>query len=318
MKTLLKTIENNERFLISTHVHPDGDALSSAIGVAMLVKALGKQVRIVCADPVPGRLDFLPKASWVRTYDSNKKPWTYDVAIVVDCGDLSRIGDVVQIIDQKKPLINIDHHVTNDCFGSVNYVQPDMSSTAEVLYGVIKKAKIPMTRDLAQLLYVGIMTDTGSFAFDATSSHTHKVVSELLQEDFSVADLHQKVRETATARDIQLFTDIIQGLTFELDGQVATIDLPKKLANSFTDDFDLKDNILGFLRIVRGVEVMVLLSEVDDKQTRINLRSRSKFDVAKLAAAFGGGGHKRAAGCTLDFGLENSRQKIIKAIQERM
>ena len=185
MKNIIQTIKANKRFLISAHVNPDPDALCSELAVAIFLRSLGKTVSIVNHQTVPKRFHFLPGVGSIKNYWKNRKV-NYDVAIIVDCGDLGRIGKVQDLIQDDKVLINIDHHITNDSFGTLNCVEPNASSTCEVLYELITQAKGKLTKNLATHLYTGIMTDTGSFRYENTTARTHAIVSELMKFKFDI------------------------------------------------------------------------------------------------------------------------------------
>ena len=164
LNPILKTIRNAKTFLISTHVNPDPDALASELALALFLKAQGKKVFVVNEEPVPSRFAFIPAVELVYSHKELKKV-SYDAAVVLDCGELERIGSVLKLIDRRKALINIDHHITNDTFGTLNFVKPAASSTAEVLFELLKAGKCCLTKEIAVLLYLGIMTDTTIFYF---------------------------------------------------------------------------------------------------------------------------------------------------------
>lgn len=315
LKRILNTIRRNKVFLISTHVNPDPDALASELALSIYLKALGKQVYIVNEEPVPRRFLFLPGAPQIRSLPKNAKI-LYDAAIVVDCGDLNRVGGVKKIISLDKPLINIDHHITNDTFGTLYWIYPQASSTAEVLFELFKKSQARITRDMAILLYLGIMTDTGSFRYESTGSRTHAIVSELLKFKFSISELYQKLYESVPLNDVKMFTRVVSHFDSLLGGRVICVELRKGIVAKFSQDFDLRDKIFGFLKTIKEVEVVFILTEDSTKKTRVNLRSQGKVDVARLARRFKGGGHSRASGCLMEDNLGKAKQKILKELKK--
>ena len=317
MKSIIQTIKKNKRFLISTHVNPDPDALCSELALAIFLRSLGKTVSIVNHQAVPSRFHFLPGVLSIKNYWKNRKV-NYDVAIIVDCGDLNRIGKVQDLIQKDKGLINIDHHITNDMFGKINLVQPNASSTCEVLYELLSKAGCVFTKNLAIHLYMGIMTDTGSFRYENTTARTHAIVGELMKFKFSVPTLHRKLYETITFNDLKEFTQVISHFDVYFNKKVACVELRKKVLSKFSGEFDLRDTIFKFLRSIKDVEVFVIFTEAGRNLTRVNLRSSSTFDVAKLANSFGGGGHRRASGCAVDKNIVQSRKVILKSIRKAL
>jgi bifunctional oligoribonuclease and PAP phosphatase NrnA len=317
MKNIIQAIKKNKRFLISTHVNPDPDALCSELALAMYLRSLGKKVTIVNNESVGRRFWFIPGIHHIKHY-WEKREMVYDVAIILDCGELSRVGKVQDMIQKAKPLVNIDHHITNDQFGSLNLVRPKSSSTAEVLYDLLKQGGCVFTRTLAMHLYVGIMTDTGSFRYENTTARTHAIVAELMKFKFSAPSLYQKLYETILFRDLKEFTKVIGRLRMTCGGRVACITLGKRILRKFSGEFDLRDTIFKFLRSIKNVEVVVILTEIGRNKTRINLRSSNAFDVAKLANHFRGGGHRRASGCTVDKSIPRARKEILERIRRML
>jgi len=317
MKKIIQTIKTNKRFLISTHVNPDPDALCSELALAIYLRALGKTVLIINDKATPSRYQFLSGIRSIKHYQRKKKV-IYDVAVVVDCGELSRIGRVSQLLQNDKVLINIDHHITNDNFGKLNLVRPKASSTAEVLYDLLTTAKCSLNKNLAMHLYTGIMTDTGSFRHENTTARTHKIASELIKYKFSAPLLYKKIYETVSYSDLKQLTIIISRFDMFLHKRVACVSLTKKVLSKFSKGFDLRDTIFKFLRSMKGVDVVVILTEVERKKTRINLRSSDKFDVAKLAHQYHGGGHRRASGCVINDSVLQSRKNILNQIRKTL
>ncbi len=315
MKNIIQTIKKHDKFLISTHVNPDPDALCSELALAIFLRSLGKKVSIVNHSALIRRFKFLPGFRSIKSYKEGQKV-SYDVAIVVDCGDLNRIGKVQNLLRKDKILINIDHHITNDKFGDLNLVQPKASSTAEVLYGLLLKAKCVLTKNLAMHLYLGIMTDTGSFRYENTTARTHAITAELMKFKFSVTALYRKLYETISFRDLKEFTKLISNFDVFSAGKIICVELPKKSLLKFSGEFDLRDSIFKFLRSIKGVEVFVILTEDKRNETRVNLRSSNKFDVAKLANHFDGGGHRRASGCLVNGNISEARKKVILEIKK--
>jgi phosphoesterase RecJ-like protein len=312
-----KIIKKNKRFLVTTHVTPDPDALASELAVAMYLKSLKKQVFVINAEAVPDRYRFIPGAKMVHKL-SDHQGKDYDVAIVVDCGDLNRVGSVKKIIRPQKLLVNIDHHITNDRFGDLNLVVPKASSTAEVIYELLEKNNFKLNRSVAILLYLGIMTDTGSFHYDNTASRTHEVVSHLLKFKFSVSELYRKLYETVPLSDLKYFTKIVSNFEIAFGGRVVFLELRKSMVRKFSQEIDLRDKIFKYLRTIKGIEVIVILTEQDRKRTKINLRSQSRFDVARLALHFGGGGHKKASGCMIAGNIKQSKEKLLAKIKKEI
>jgi len=315
MKKILQTIKENKKFLISTHVNPDPDALCSELALAEFLRILGKSVVIMNEESVLKRFDFLPGIKKMKGV-KEKKRVTYDVAFVVDCGDLKRIGKVQDLLRKGKPLINMDHHITNEFFGDLNLVLSKLSSTCEVLYEFFMSAKIALTRNMAFCLYTGIMTDTGSFRYTNTSARTHCVAGALRAFDFSAADIYQNIYETRSLGDSKEFTKVLSQFQTLDKGKIICMELSKRVLAKFSEAFDLRDALFRFLRSIKGVEVVIICTEFKHNKTRVNLRSTGTVNVAKLAYQFQGGGHHNASGCVMDGNVAQAKSRMLKELKK--
>lgn len=316
-KTAADAFKKNKKFIITTHVNPDADAIGSALALAVVLKSLGKSVTVLNEDAVPGWLKFLPKTAWVKK-PSQVRSLDYDAAIALDCGDLARIGNVRGLLRKDKLLVNIDHHKTNDSFGGVNLVLPKSSSTAEVLYELFEHMKVRLSKDAAVLLYAGIMTDTGSFRYDCTSARTHAIAGDLIARGVSAQEIYSRIYDVVSIDDLKMFMGIANKVEFVNQRKLACLDLKKKDIKKFSDGFDVRDKVFSFLRSAQGVEVIVIFNEVGENRTRVNFRSKGRVDVARLAARFQGGGHAKASGCTLELGIKETRTKILNALGKEL
>lgn len=314
-KHIVEALKKYKRFIVTMHVNPDPDALAAALALTLFLRSKGKQVRLVNQDKCPAWLGFVPRVSLYEQFDAKKhEAFPAQAIIVLDCGDLERIGCVAKLVKPGVKVVNIDHHFTNERFGDLNLVREKYSSTSEILYQMLKMAGCRFTKELAVLLYLGILTDTGSFGFDCTNSHTHEVVAQLLRFRFSVSEIFSKAYETLPRRDLKPFLALLNRLELYYDERVACLVLARKDIKTVSGDFDLKDKVFNFLRAVQGLEVIVILTEQESRRTRLNFRSRGSFDVASLAGRFGGGGHKKASGGFLDQGLAKSKAIVLAAI----
>ncbi|MCB9757615.1 MAG: bifunctional oligoribonuclease/PAP phosphatase NrnA [Candidatus Omnitrophica bacterium] len=312
---ILESFSRHRVFIVATHVNPDPDALSSQLAVAMYLKACGKKVMVFGEDDLLPRYAFLPGASMIKKVNPLKKI-DYDAVIVVDCGDLERVGDVEKIIDPQKPIINIDHHITNHYFGTINHVVPKASSTAEIIFEMFEFARFKIDKKIATLLYLGIMTDTGSFRFENTTSRTHEVVSQLLHFKLPVNSFYQQLYESVPLEDLQYFTKVVGGFRSYFDHQVLMVELRRSMLKKFSKEFDLRDKIFSYLRAIKGVEVIGILTEHGKNKTRVNFRSQHEVDVAQLAAFFNGGGHSRASGCIVSGDICRASEMILAQLKK--
>ncbi len=312
-KNFLDLIRRSQTFLICAHVNPDPDAFASEISLAIYLESLGKKVHVIAEDLPSEHMGFMPGMRKIHALGRRNKI-DYDVAIIMDCGDLGRIGKVQRLLKDDKPVVNIDHHVTNTYFGKLNYVDPKASSTSELIYELLKSWKAPLFRDIAYLIYIGIMTDTGSFRYTNTSSHTHMIIAELLKHDFLPQDAFKVVYENVPLVDLKYFTKVASEFDALYDGALICVDLPKRILNKFSRQFDLRDKIFGLLRSIKGVEVLIIFTEDGRSRTRVNFRSQGLVDVAKIAYFFNGGGHSKASGCVLECGMKLARRRVLKRV----
>lgn len=315
-KKIAAVLKKAKKVLVSMHVHPDPDALGAALAMTLYLKAQGKDVRLYNEDACPEWLRFMPKVSLCRQVTGRER-FVPDVLLVVDCGDPDRIGNVKGLAGSAA-VINVDHHITNSFFGTYNLVHPEYSSTCEILYQFLKNLGASFTREMAILLYLGIQTDTGSFGFDSTTSHTHQVIAELLRFDIPVGELYRKVYETLPKESLKAFLSTMNRLELVCRERVASLAMTRKDMSAFSNGFDFRDKAFGFLRAVKGVDVIVIFTEAGDGRVRVNFRSRSLVDVAAVSARFGGGGHKRASGCYVTGTLAQAQKTVFAELEKRL
>lgn len=318
LNEICKSIKKYNNFLITAHIHPEGDALGSVLGFYNIIKKLGKRATVVIDDQLPYGYDFLPGAKRIRRVGEEVKDIKFDCLVVLDCADLERTGKVSQLNRNQKPVLNIDHHISNQNFGGLNWVDAQASSCSEMVYQLHKRLRLPMDKDTALVLYTGIMTDTGSFRYSNTSSSTFKAVSELLKFKVNVAGVYRYTYENIPPQEVELLLKILSKIQFFGQGRIAAFAIDARLARGKKTTMDLADYILSFGRSIKGVQVVVLFKDIlgSKSQVRVNLRSQGKVDVNKIAGFFKGGGHKAAAGCTIPGGFAARSKVIAKICQE--
>ncbi|MFH1577985.1 MAG: bifunctional oligoribonuclease/PAP phosphatase NrnA [Candidatus Omnitrophota bacterium] len=317
IKKVIDCIRKNNVFLITAHKNLEGDALGSEIAFACLLRKLGKTAIIVNQDSAPQEYRFLKGFKSVIKYRHNMKI-KFDVLVMLDCTNKSRCGYVLNLARLNQPIINIDHHISNTKFGNINWVLPDASSAAELVYQLYKAMDVKIDADSARAIYTGILTDTGSFRHLNTTSLTHQIAAELLKFKLSAAKIYQNIYESVSFSDISLLSKILLSLKRHASGKIITAELKRGALKGRSVHFDLTENILNFARLIRGGEVCILFREQGDnpRQTRVNFRSRGKIDVNRIAQSFGGGGHKTASGCVIKGSLEKARRQVIQKIKE--
>ncbi|MCX5668833.1 MAG: bifunctional oligoribonuclease/PAP phosphatase NrnA [Candidatus Omnitrophica bacterium] len=320
LNEICRSIKKYNNFLITAHTSPEGDALGSQLGFYNLIKKLGKQATIISDDQLPVGYDFLPGIKHIHCLGKVSKYIKFDCLVVLDCADLKRTGRVYELNLNHKPVLNIDHHISNKIFGDVNWVDAHASSCSEMIYELSKRLRLAMDKDTALVLYTGIMTDTGSFRYSNTSSSTFKTVAELLKFGVNVARTYSYAYENIPQQEVKLLLKFLSNIKFFGQGRIATFRIDSELPRVKMLSIDLADHILSFGRAIKGVEVVVLFKNNSGlkSEVRVNLRSQGKVNVNKIAAFFGGGGHKTAAGCTIPGGVLVVRRKIIAKICQEL
>jgi len=313
--------------------------LGSELGLYYLLRKLGKQALIINEDPLPQEYSFLPGKENIGLYKPELKGIDasatltinperakrveridFDCMVVLDCTDFGRIGLVQEINKNNKPVINIDHHISNRMFGCVNWVEPHMSSASEMIFNLYKEMRVPFDKDAAMDLYTGILTDSGSFRYSNTSSLTHRAAAELLRFNIEANQVYRNIYENIPFSNIQVLIRALAHIHRTAGGRIAWVGVPARIFRHKTLSFDLTDHILGFIRAIRDIQVAVLFKENlgVKNEIRVNFRSTGLVDVNKIAQGFGGGGHKTAAGCTVAGKLTDVRKKVIAKIRRNL
>lgn len=317
---LIKNVKKYDSFVITSHVNLEGDALGSELAFLSLLKSLGKKAVIVNDDDLPYGFEFLPQIKSIVKYSPKLKNLDFDCLVVLDCSDLNRTGDAYKVNKLNKPIINVDHHISNSYFGSVNLVEPHASSCCEIIFKLFKAAKVPYKYESAIALYVGIMTDTGSFHYSNTSSFTFYAASELVKCGLNVQQIYRMIYEDKPFKDLMILAGILSSVKLANKGRVAWVVLNKNHTSNKNLSFDLSEKILSFCRSIKGVEVAVLFKEIETfvPQVKVNFRSQGKVDVNKVAKFFEGGGHKTASGCTINSTLISAKRAVFNKIAKEL
>lgn len=318
MKKVIDAIRKHKRFLITAHVNLEGDSLGSQLGMKELIRAMGKEAFIVDSDAVPDHYRFLPGACDVS--NKTRSFSDFDAMIVLDCPTLKRIGRVADMIKKGTPVINIDHHVSNELFGDVNWVESRASSAGEMVYKLFKATGVRLTKETALCLYIAILTDTGSFNYDNTSSVTHDIAGELLGYGLSPASVSESVYERRTLADIKLLGLVLSTLKVNKTGELAHLEITRGMIKKSGADVTRSEGLINYARSIDGVKIAVIFKEDATEKGRVNVSFRSKgnFDVNRIAASFGGGGHVKASGCTVRGTLSAVKKRVLARVEQEI
>ncbi len=318
LKRLFKIIHKSRGILVTGHVNPDGDDISSQLAIGEYLKSINKKYLIVWHEDVPDSFRFLKDwNSIVNIHKSNIDSSEYDTIIVVDSGDLDRVGDVRNLVQSCQSIINIDHHQINSKFGNLNIVMEKACSIGEILYYYFKLNKIKINKVMAEYLYVSIVTDTGSFNYDCMHPEVHLIAADLVNIGVVPADFNIYLYQNKSMSYIRFLALVLSRLELISDGKIA-------LSYLFHSDFkngedDDTDGLVEYLGMLESVSVYVLIKEKAQGVFNASLRSKFHVDVARIARSFGGGGHMRAAGCRVEnISYEEFKRKMVNKIQEQL
>lgn len=300
-----------ETVLISVHKSPDGDALGSQLALMFALEKLGKSVTMQNLDPVPEIYRFLPASDRILT--GNSVEARYDAVMVLD-SDPKRTG----LFDKGFPpglLINIDHHITNSREWEFSWLDSTAAATGEMVYRLIQEIKVPINHAIALCLYTSIFTDTGSFRYSNTTARSMHIAAEMLEAGADPWLVTENVYESFAFCRLKLLGDVIAGMERSEDGRIAWVAVTSELfAKSGTSAEDT-DNFINYVRSVKGVEVGILFRQTAENQYKISLRSKGRVDVSRVAGLLGGGGHRNAAGATLDGPLLEVKKKVVSEVE---
>jgi phosphoesterase RecJ-like protein len=316
IKSLAEKIEKHQSFLLSVHVHPDGDCVGSIIAIERLLRKLGKKTQIVCESAVPATLDFLDKGSW-KTVREIEGDCQAEASIAMDTPNWDRLGEAEPFL-RKTKLINIDHHVSNQKFGEFNYLDSKASACGEIVFDLFKHFNIPLDKEVVRLLYVSISTDTGSFRYSNTTPKTHRVIAQLLADGLDVEKINQQIYCHYEDVRLSLMGLLIGNRRFEYNGQlcysaISHDELIK--AKGKSEDFE---GAIDLMRGVNGVKACFLMTEWKKGILKVSFRSSSEVDVNQIATNLGGGGHRKAAGATLEGNLEAGAKKVVDLFKDSL
>jgi len=315
---IINILRKSKKVFIMPHISVDGDGLGSSLALGLALEKIGTSVEVWLEEDVPNVYNFLPGSKLVKVYnsESNLPGEGIGTVVALDAGDLSRLGKRVEIFNNAEITINIDHHNTNDQFAQYNFVNVTSSSVGEILYQLIKMMGIEFDTDIATCLYVAISTDTGGFRYSNTTSVTHQIAGDLLNSGVNVAEVSQEIFDTVSYEKVMLMGAAINSLELFENGRIAFITISDDVMKSTGAKEEECDGIVNIGRNIRGVEVAVMVRSRTDGEVKVNLRSNSYVDVSEIAKRYSGGGHKRAAGCTVKGNSEDIKSKLLDDIRK--
>lgn len=307
-------IQGHDRFVISTHISPEGDALGSALAAYLVLKEMGKQAVVVMRDGVPHNLDFLPEVDRV-IFPYQLDDDDYEQVMLVDCGKADRVGDNLFERFKGHFMINIDHHCDNPRYGNLHYVR-ELASATMVIDDVIEALGLSLNVELATCLYAGLMADTNGFRNANVNAGVLNIAAKWVSAGVDPHQVARNMFERQSWNETQLLAYALSSTEFE--GGIAWCAIPRQTFDRFGVGHHQTDAIVSQLRSIAGVEISILLKEIDHNKVKVSLRAKGDVAVNGVAQHFGGGGHVKAAGCLVNDSLENVTQAVLDQVRKQL
>ena len=286
-------IRTRERFVIVSHVRPDGDAIGSQLAMTLALRSLGKQVRAVSRDKPPAPMLVFPGVAEIEIADRVDDPG--DAVIVMECGDLQRTG-IAGL--ERGFVINIDHHLGNTHYGALNWFDLSAAACGEMVFDVIQALGVPLTTDIATHIYVAILTDTGSFHYSNITPRTFDICRQCVDAGVSPPAVARSIFDSNNLGRLKLFGAVLSRMQLDDTGRIATVYVDRELASECGGTYDDTEGLINLPLTVKEIVAVVFFKENGPDDWRISMRSKGEVDVNAIAKEFGGGGHKNASGCS--------------------
>lgn len=319
LEKLYSYVYRAQSVAVVCHINPDGDAISSMLALGAALTKMGKTVAMFCDNSVPKKLQILRNFAKINTSDEKK----FDLAIAVDCSDEGRLGISFKYFKHAKNTLTIDHHKTQSQFSDFTLCVPQAAATAEIMYEVLRffeeKTRVTVIDDLiAEYLYAGMITDTGSFRFNNVTENTFRVAADIKKFKFDAAALTTALVYAKTPEVFRLMARVLSKAAFYMDGTVGVLTFKKEdFTATGTTSVDT-EGIINELTVIDGVRVSIAITEEFERSFKVSVRSTPPIDSSKITATFGGGGHASAAGCRLNGYYEDVLEKLLKAVGDNL
>ncbi|MCR4440923.1 MAG: bifunctional oligoribonuclease/PAP phosphatase NrnA [Peptococcaceae bacterium] len=305
-------IRGAEKIILLIHEKPDGDCLGSALALGLGLKSMGMRPSVLLLEEAPEVYRFLPGQELLEVRKPGRISDNIPV-VAVDCAEISRMG---YEIPAKNPVVNIDHHISNSLFGSLNIVDTNAAATGEIIYRLFLEGGVEITPGMATCLYVALATDTGNFTYSNTTPETFRIAGDLLSLKSDMRLIRENLYETRPVGELLMMKAALETLFFTQNGRIAACVLSYETIKHHHLFETETDSLVGLLRATKGVEIAALFKELTRGEIKVSFRSKDSADVNKLAAEFGGGGHPRAAGCTVKGTLAQVVKDVLAAAEK--
>mgnify|MGYP006184218239 FL=1 len=310
---LTELISKSNNILLSTHINPDGDGLGSEVAMYYYIKSLNKNCRIINISDLTDKYEFLNKNNIIEQFNkTSHDSWisNCDCAIIFDIGNYTRLGEISEVLDDNNiTSISIDHHPSDDSFFDFRCLDVSAPATGYLVWKYLKTIHYDLTYDMAEGLYAALITDTGSFRYNSTTPDCHVMAKEILETGIKPYHVYSSIYEQRTISQVQLLGAVIDSL--RIVNEFAVIRISTDMLKDCNATLEDVDGFTDFMRSIKGVEVSFMISQINNNKFRINFRSRGKYIINDIAAYFNGGGHKLAAGATVENSSFDEIENII-------
>ena len=311
LKEISDHILSAKKVYIFPHVSMDCDALGSGVALTLGLRSLGIEAYIIIEDAIGKNIEFIDNGYCINYLDVTRMA---DTVICVDCSDESRFPLRKYLFDHGGTKICLDHHQTAEAKYEYNYVDTKAAATGEIIFKLLKEMKVEITKEIGESLFAAINADTGNFQYSNTTKETHLIAAELADCDVDYNKVSVAFYENVSLERIKLQSMILSDLTIFAGGKGAIGQVTNKMLEASGGSVEDSNGVVASIRGIKGVEVAILIREVTDTLTKVSMRSKTNYDVSKIAAKYGGGGHKKAAGCT----ILNSITEVVKIIEKEV
>jgi len=311
IQNIVSEIRDSRSFLLTTHESPDGDAVGSSLALASFLRKIGKDVCVHFRDPVPELFKFLPGSDTVAAHIPDRD---FDIGIVLDVGEFRRAGIEFCSFKRMGKLINLDHHLKCENFGAHNLIDSTAAATGVLVYRIINLFDYSIDVETALCLYVAIISDTGSFRYSNANREAFSIAGEMIDCGVNAWDVAGQIYENQPRKRLELLSRSLSTLEVICDGQAASLTVTCAMYDETGADAELTDGFVNYPRSIKGVEVAIFFRQLDVQTCKVGFRSKGAVNVAGFAAAFGGGGHHNAAGCTVSGKLDEIKAKVYAIV----
>ncbi|RPH36007.1 MAG: bifunctional oligoribonuclease/PAP phosphatase NrnA [Chloroflexi bacterium] len=317
MKEVIDAIRGAQRLTVIGHENPDADTLGAALAFRKVGERLGIPTEVVMADPVPSYLQFLPGVGDVRSAPGFEP----DVAVIVDSGDLARTGAIATDHMpwlERAQIVNIDHHVSNPGFGAVNHVDSEAASTCEMVALLLPDLGVELDEELATVLLAGIVNDTHTFAHPNVTPRTLRVAATLVEAGAPLSAINRAIYAEKSNVTIAVWSRILGGVGFAAGGRIIHAAMTEAMLTETGATREASEGFIDILSLSREADIVLLFKEQGTEQTRVSIRTTDVADAVAVASVFGGGGHARAAGCTVAAPLAPAQEQVLAAAEQEL